>query len=101
MLALEVAALQHVSEDADRQHNHHEDDEPGADGRLREGVDRTDQAGAGEQRAQQVSRKVEKMSHTFQLFIMPFFSCIITECRKAVPVSQGMKLAFSTGSHPQ
>src|SRR5579872_305108 len=48
-----------------------------------------------------VSRKVEKMSQTFQLFIMPFFSCIITECRKAVPVSHGMKLAFSTGSHPQ
>ena len=48
-----------------------------------------------------VSRKVEKMSHTFQLFIMPFFSCIITEWRKAVPVSQGMKLAFSTGSQPQ
>ena len=41
------------------------------------------------------------MSQTFQLFIMPFFSCIITECRKAVPVSHGMKLAFSTGSHPQ
>ncbi len=48
-----------------------------------------------------VSRKVENTSHTFQLFIMPFFSCIITEWRKAVPVSQGMKLAFSTGSHPQ
>ena len=37
----------------------------------------------------------------YQLFIMPFFSCIITEWRKAVPVSQGMKLAFSTGSQPQ
>ena len=48
-----------------------------------------------------VSRKVEKMSQTFQLFIMPLRSCIMTECRKAVPVSQGMKLAFSTGSHPQ
>src|ERR1700729_3220277 len=48
-----------------------------------------------------VSMNVEKISHTFQLFIIPRFSCIITECRKAVPVSQGMKLAFSTGSHPQ
>src|ERR1700751_6062483 len=47
------------------------------------------------------SRNVEKISHTFQLFIMPRFSCIITECRKAVPVSQGMREAFSTGSHPQ
>ena len=48
-----------------------------------------------------VSRKVEKMSQTFQLFIIPFFSCIMTECRNAVPVSHGMKLAFSTGSQPQ
>ena len=48
-----------------------------------------------------VRRKVEKMSQTFQLFIMPFFSCIMTEWRKAVAVSQGMKLAFSTGSQPQ
>src|ERR1700722_13684261 len=48
-----------------------------------------------------VSRKVEKISHTFQLFIMPRFSCIITECRNAVPVSHGINEAFSTGSHPQ
>jgi hypothetical protein len=41
------------------------------------------------------------MSQTFQFFIMPRFSCIITECRKAVPVSQGMREAFSTGSHHQ
>ena len=47
------------------------------------------------------SMKVEKISQTFQLFIMPRFSCIITECRKAVPVSQGMREAFSTGSQPQ
>ena len=47
------------------------------------------------------SRKVEKISHTFQTFSMPRFSCIMTECRKAVPVSQGMSEAFSTGSHPQ
>ena len=44
---------------------------------------------------------VEKISHTFQLFIIPRFSCIITECRNAVPVSHGISDAFSTGSHPQ
>ncbi len=48
-----------------------------------------------------VSMKVTKMSQTFQPFIMPRFSCIMTECRKAVPVSQGMSEAFSTGSQPQ
>src|SRR5437660_12553141 len=32
------------------------------------------------------SRKVQKMSHTFHIFSMPRFSCIITECRKAVPL---------------
>src|ERR1700731_4869401 len=48
-----------------------------------------------------VSMNVEKISHTFQLFIIPRFSCIITECRNAVPVSHGIRLAFSTGSHPQ
>ena len=48
-----------------------------------------------------VSRKVLKISHTFQFFIMPRFSCIITECRNAVPVSHGISDAFSTGSHPQ
>src|SRR6266496_1378277 len=47
------------------------------------------------------SRKVEKMSHTFHTFSMPRFSCIMTECRNAVPVSQGISEAFSTGSHPQ
>ena len=47
------------------------------------------------------SRKVAKMSQTFQTFIMPRFSCIMTECKNAVPVSQGRKLAFSTGSQPQ
>ena len=48
-----------------------------------------------------VSRNVEKISHTFQFFIMPRFSCIMTECRKAVPVSHGISEAFSTGSQPQ
>src|SRR6202050_2377907 len=47
------------------------------------------------------SMNVEKISHTFQLFIMPRFSCIITECRNAVPVSHGISEAFSTGSQPQ
>src|ERR1700691_4911990 len=47
------------------------------------------------------SRKVLKISQTFQFFIMPRFSCIMTECRKAVPVSQGISDAFSTGSQPQ
>src|SRR5512136_2677587 len=47
------------------------------------------------------SMKVINTSQTFQTFIMPRFSCIITECKKAVPVSQGSKEAFSTGSQPQ
>src|SRR3954466_8396536 len=47
------------------------------------------------------SRNVEKISHMFQTFNMPRFSCIITECRRAVPVSHGISEAFSTGSHPQ
>src|SRR6516165_12596202 len=46
-------------------------------------------------------RKVQKTSQTFQTFIMPRFSCIMTECRNAVPVSHGSSEAFSTGSHPQ
>ena len=40
-------------------------------------------------------------SETFQTRSMPFFSCTITECRNAVPVSHGIKAAFSTGSQPQ
>ena len=31
------------------------------------------------------SMKVEKISQTFHDFIMPRFSCIITECRKRCP----------------
>ncbi len=46
-------------------------------------------------------KKVADTSTMFQTFIMPFFSCIITECRKAVPLSQGSREAFSTGSQPQ
>ncbi len=47
------------------------------------------------------SRNVVKMSHMFHIFIMPRFSCIMTECRKAVMVRNGRIDAFSTGSHPQ
>ena len=47
------------------------------------------------------SQNVAKTSHMFQTFSMPRFSCIMTECRNAVPTSQGMSEAFSTGSHPQ
>src|SRR6185437_9530629 len=47
------------------------------------------------------SMNVVNTSHMFHVFSMPRFSCIITECRKAVPVSHGISDAFSTGSHPQ
>src|SRR5882757_594273 len=47
------------------------------------------------------SQNEAKTSHIFQTFSMPRFSCIMTECRNAVPTSQGMSDAFSTGSHPQ
>src|SRR6516165_6698359 len=54
-------------------------------------------------------RKVPKMLRKnvvitkamFQTLSMPRFSWIITECRKAVPPSQGSSDAFSTGSQPQ
>ena len=45
--------------------------------------------------------KVRMISSMFQTFSMPFFSWIITECRNAVPVSQGISEAFSTGSQAQ
>ena len=38
---------------------------------------------------------------TFHRFSIPRFSWIMTECRNAVIVSQGRKLAFSTGSQAQ
>src|SRR5712692_12051582 len=47
------------------------------------------------------SMNVVKISHTFHTFIMPRFSCIITEWRNAVPVNHGSREAFSTGSQPQ
>ena len=40
-------------------------------------------------------------SETFQTRSIPRFSCTTTECRYAVPTSQGSRLAFSTGSHAQ
>ena len=46
-------------------------------------------------------KKEAETSTMFQTFIMPFFSCIITECRNAVLLSQGRKDAFSTGSQAQ
>src|SRR5690348_437989 len=41
---------------------------------------------------------VVAISETFQTFSIPFFSCTITECRNAVPTSQGTSAAFSTAS---
>ena len=48
-----------------------------------------------------VSPNVVIISTTFHIFSILRFSCIITECRKAVPVSQGINAAFSTGSQAQ
>src|SRR5208282_1325660 len=47
------------------------------------------------------SMKVVNTSQTFHTLIIPRFSCIITECRNAVPVIHGSSDAFSTGSHSQ
>src|SRR5580658_1326445 len=46
-------------------------------------------------------KNVVDTSTTFHTFIIPFFSCIITECRNAVAVIHGSSDAFSTGSQPQ
>src|SRR5580658_4380758 len=43
-----------------------------------------------------LSRNVAETSTIFHTFIMPFFSCIMTECKKAVAVIQGISEAFST-----
>src|SRR5438270_3942208 len=48
-----------------------------------------------------LKRNVAETSTIFQTFIMPFFSCIMTEWRNAVAVIHGMSEAFSTGSQPQ
>ena len=61
-----------------------------------------DETGAGQQSAKQGGAGRWEMSQAFQpLHLYTFSSCRMTEWRKAVAVSQGMKLAFSTGSHPQ
>src|ERR1700693_2654859 len=46
-------------------------------------------------------KKVAEIRTMFHTFIIPFFSCIITECRNAVAVIHGSRDAFSTGSHAQ
>ena len=47
------------------------------------------------------SMPVASTSETFQIFSIPRFSWIITECRNAVPVSHGISEAFSTASQAQ
>src|SRR5260221_11904122 len=48
-----------------------------------------------------LSRNEATISPTFQRLSIPRFSWIITEWRKALIVSHGSRLAFSTGSHAQ
>jgi hypothetical protein len=47
------------------------------------------------------SVKVMITSTMFQMRSIPRRSCTITECRKAVATSHGMRAAFSTGSQAQ
>ena len=47
------------------------------------------------------SSKATMARATFQILNMPFFSCTIAECRKAVAASHGIRAAFSTGSQAQ
>ena len=47
-----------------------------------------------------VRQNVAASSDRFQTRSIPRRSCTSTEWMKAVPVSQGRRLAFSTGSHP-
>ncbi len=47
------------------------------------------------------STNVVTISDTFQTFSIPRFSCTMIECRNAVPTSQGISAAFSTGSQAQ
>ena len=47
------------------------------------------------------STPVPRISDAFHTFSIPRRSWIITECRKAVPVSHGSSDAFSTGSQAQ
>ena len=47
------------------------------------------------------SANVAQTRHTFHTFSRPRFSCTMIEWMNAVPVSQGMSEAFSTGSQAQ
>ena len=47
------------------------------------------------------SANVAQISETFQTRSMPRRSWTMIECRKAVPVSHGIRAAFSTGSQAQ
>ena len=47
------------------------------------------------------SEKAAITSTMFQTLSMPFFSCTMTECRKAVAASHGISAALSTGSQAQ
>src|SRR5438132_14434772 len=46
------------------------------------------------------SRNVAKMSHMFHTFNIPRFSCIITECRKAVPSTKASARHFQQDPSP-
>jgi hypothetical protein len=48
-----------------------------------------------------VRQKVAMISAMFQILSMPRRCWIRIECRKAVPVSQGSRATFSTGSQAQ
>ncbi len=48
-----------------------------------------------------VRQNVATTSERFQSRSIPRRSCMMTECRYAVPVSHGNSEAFSTGSHAQ
>ena len=48
-----------------------------------------------------VSAKVSVISVRFQIFSIGRRSWTMTECTNAVPMSQGMNEAFSTGSQAQ
>ena len=47
------------------------------------------------------STNVAQTSDMFQIRSIPRFSCTMIECRNAVPTSQGISEAFSTGSQAQ
>ena len=77
---------------------------PSSNGPISESLNACTESSTPE-RVRKVPRIVRaKVAHTsarFHTRSIPRRSCTITECRKAVPVSHGRKLAFSTGSHAQ